>query len=212
VATSEHVPAKELAKTVIVIADDGSVMVVVPASHEVQISQLARALGAHAARLAEDPEFGPMFSDCELGAMPPFGNLYGLDVYAAEDESIVNVDPTEPRGAFIEMGVGTSVVAFMAPGLVVMADIRSVAEVQVGSSIQLGSLTGVITLDGERSLVAREQTVHFALEADGPWVVETAAALRWAQRLGAFQMGDAERAHVGLFASLAGRHGVRAQG
>jgi hypothetical protein len=52
---------KELARTVIVIADDRSVMVVVPASHEVQISQLARALGAHAARLAEDPEFGPMF-------------------------------------------------------------------------------------------------------------------------------------------------------
>jgi predicted polyphosphate/ATP-dependent NAD kinase len=126
--------------------------------------------------------------------------------------ALVNIDPTEPRGAFIEMGLGTNVVAFMAPGLVVMADIRSVAEVQVGSSIQLESLTGVITLDGERSLVAREQKVHFALEADGPWVVETAAALRWAQRLGAFQMGDAERAHVGLFASLAGRHGVRAQG
>ncbi|MDQ6671564.1 MAG: hypothetical protein M3069_12595 [Chloroflexota bacterium] len=114
----------------------------------------------------------------------------------------VNIDPTEPRGAFIEMGPGTSVVAFMAPGLVVTADMRSVREVRVGSSIQIGPLTGAITLDGERTLVAREQIVQFALEADGPWVVETAAALRWAQRLGAFQIGDAERAHVGLVSSL----------
>jgi Ala-tRNA(Pro) deacylase len=68
-------------------------MMVVPASHELQISQLAPALGAHAARRAEEPEFGPMFSDCELGAMPPFGNLYGLQVFAdvslAQEESIV---------------------------------------------------------------------------------------------------------------------------
>jgi predicted polyphosphate/ATP-dependent NAD kinase len=99
----------------------------------------------------------------------------------------VNIDPTEPRGAFIEMGPGMSVVAFMAPGLVVTADIRSVRDVRVGSSIRVGPLTGVITLDGERSLVVREQFVEFALDADGPWVVETAAALRWAQRLGAFR-------------------------
>jgi predicted polyphosphate/ATP-dependent NAD kinase len=99
----------------------------------------------------------------------------------------VNIEPTEPRGAFIEMGPGMSVVAFMAPGLVVTADIRSVRDVRVGSSIQVGPLTGVITLDGERSLVVREQFVEFALDADGPWVVETAAALRWAQRLGAFR-------------------------
>jgi predicted polyphosphate/ATP-dependent NAD kinase len=99
----------------------------------------------------------------------------------------VQIDPTEPRGAFIEMGQGTSVVAFMAPGLVVTADIRSVTEVQVGSCVEMGPVTGVVTLDGERSLVARAQPVHFTLEADGPWVIETTAALRWAQRLGAFR-------------------------
>jgi len=106
--------------------------------------------------------------------------------------AFVNIDPTEPRGAFIEMGRGTSVVALMAPGLVVTADIRSVREVRVGSSIQIGPLTGVITLDGERTFLAREQIVQFALEADGPWVVETAAALRWAQRLGAFHAPGGE--------------------
>jgi Ala-tRNA(Pro) deacylase len=93
VAASEHVPGKELAKTVIVIADGGSVMVVLPASYDVQISKLAAALRAREVRLADEREFGPTFPDCELGAMPPFGDLYGLDVYVdqtlAENESIV---------------------------------------------------------------------------------------------------------------------------
>jgi len=93
VAASEHVPGKELAKTVIVITDDRSVMVVVPASRNVQVSKLAAALGASHARLAEEKEFEALFPDCELGAMPPFGNLYGMDVYVdrmlAEDERIV---------------------------------------------------------------------------------------------------------------------------
>ncbi len=93
VAAAEHVPGKELAKTVIVITDDRSVMVVVPASRNVQVSKLAAALGASQARLAEEREFEALFPDCELGAMPPFGNLYGMDVYVdrmlAEDERIV---------------------------------------------------------------------------------------------------------------------------
>jgi Ala-tRNA(Pro) deacylase len=93
VAASEHVPGKELAKTVIVIIDDRSVMVIVPASRNIQVSRLANALGASQARLAEEKEFESLFADCEVGAMPPFGNLYGIDVYVdqtvAEDERIV---------------------------------------------------------------------------------------------------------------------------
>jgi Ala-tRNA(Pro) deacylase len=92
VAASEHVPAKELAKTVIVIADDRSVMVVVPASSEVQISQLARPLGAHAARLAEDPEFGPMFWTVSWERCRLRQSLRARRVrrrWLAEDESIV---------------------------------------------------------------------------------------------------------------------------
>jgi predicted polyphosphate/ATP-dependent NAD kinase len=106
--------------------------------------------------------------------------------------AFVNIGPTEPHGAFVEMGQGTSVVALMAPGLVVAADIRSVRDVWVGSTTQIGPLTGVITLDGERTLVARAHNVQFGLEADGPWVVDTAAALRWAQRLGAFRAGHGQ--------------------
>jgi predicted polyphosphate/ATP-dependent NAD kinase len=104
--------------------------------------------------------------------------------------ALVNIDATDQRGAFIEMGPGTSVLALMAPGLVVTADVRSATVVRVGSVIELGPLTGVITLDGERTLVAREHTVQFGLEADGPWVVDPAAALHWAQQLGAFNPGQ----------------------
>ncbi len=93
VAEIEHIPGNELAKTVIAIADARSVMVVLPATRNVQLSRLATALGASQARLAEEREFQTSFPDCEVGAMPPFGNLYGMDVYVdrtlAEDDSIV---------------------------------------------------------------------------------------------------------------------------
>jgi len=93
VAATEHVPPKDIAKSVVLMTDGRLAMVVLPASHELQISELARGLGVHEARLAEEIEFGPIFQDCEVGAMPPFGNLYGLPVYVdvslSEDESIV---------------------------------------------------------------------------------------------------------------------------
>jgi hypothetical protein len=100
--------------------------------------------------------------------------------------ALVDIEPTEPRGAFLEMGAGTSVLALIAPGLIVTTDVRSVIDVPVGSSIELGPLTGVVTLDGERTLTAHDEVVWFALEAGGPWVVDTPAALRWAQQLKAF--------------------------
>jgi Ala-tRNA(Pro) deacylase len=93
VAASEHVPGQEVAKTVIVIANGRTVMVVLPASYHVQLSKLASALQMSEARLANEAEFGPKFPDCEVGAMPPFGQLYGVEVYVdrtlAEDQSIV---------------------------------------------------------------------------------------------------------------------------
>jgi Ala-tRNA(Pro) deacylase len=82
VAASEHVPAREVAKAVIVMVDGQAVMVVLPASHELQFSELAQRLGAREVRLAEESEFAPLFPDCETGTMPPFGNLYGLPVFA----------------------------------------------------------------------------------------------------------------------------------
>jgi Ala-tRNA(Pro) deacylase len=80
VAASEHVPAQHVAKVVIAIAEAQTVMVVLPASHELDLGRLATELGAREAHLATESQFGPMFADCDVGAMPPFGNLYGMSV------------------------------------------------------------------------------------------------------------------------------------
>jgi Ala-tRNA(Pro) deacylase len=92
VAASEHLSPAHMAKTVIVVAGGQFCMVVLPASHDLQLTDLAREMGVQA-RLAVEAEFEPMFPDCEVGAMPPFGNLYGLpvlvDASLAESESIV---------------------------------------------------------------------------------------------------------------------------
>ena len=91
-AASAHIPGKELAKTVILKIDDKMVMAVLPASHWVDLELLEQATGADVVELANEQEFEDMFPDCEIGAMPPFGNLYGMDVYVssslADDEEI----------------------------------------------------------------------------------------------------------------------------
>lgn len=93
VAASEHISGEHLAKVVVAVADGRTVMLVLPASHLVQVSKLAWLLGSNDARLADEKDFAGLFSNCELGAMPPFGNLYGLPVYVdpamAEAETIV---------------------------------------------------------------------------------------------------------------------------
>ena len=92
VAASEHVPGKMLAKVVMVSADGGMAMLSLPAPYQVDLEKAAKMLGAEEARLAREEEFEGAFPDCEVGAMPPFGNLYGLPVYVeealAEDETI----------------------------------------------------------------------------------------------------------------------------
>lgn len=92
VAATEHVPGKMLAKTVMVLADEKMVMLALPAPYQVNLEKAGEVLGAEEVRLAEEEEFEGTFPDCELGAMPPFGNLYGLPVYVeealVEDETI----------------------------------------------------------------------------------------------------------------------------
>ncbi len=85
-AAVTHVPNKELAKTVIVKIDGVLAMVVLPASYAVDLSLLQAATGARSVSLAKESEFKDQFPECEIGAMPPFGNLYGMDVYV--DESL----------------------------------------------------------------------------------------------------------------------------
>ncbi len=77
----QHVSGKELAKVVMVVADNRMVMAVLPASHRIEIERLGELIGAQHIRVATEEEFKDIFPDCELGAMPPFGNLYHLEVW-----------------------------------------------------------------------------------------------------------------------------------
>ena len=94
VAATEHVPGRMFAKTVMVTADTGeAVMLILPAPYHVNPEKAAEALGTREVLLAEEGRFAEVFFDCEVGAMPPFGNLYDVPVYVdktlAEDETIV---------------------------------------------------------------------------------------------------------------------------
>jgi Ala-tRNA(Pro) deacylase len=92
IAASAHVPGRELAKTVIVKVDGKMAMAVLPASFKVDLQHLKEAAGAKSVELASEREFRDLFPGCETGGMPPFGNLYGMDVYVsgklAEDAEI----------------------------------------------------------------------------------------------------------------------------
>ncbi len=92
IAAHAHIPGKELAKTVMVNIDGAMAMAVLPASFNVDFASMENELGAIRVELATENEFRDLFPQCELGAMPPFGNLYGMPVYVArklaEDETI----------------------------------------------------------------------------------------------------------------------------
>ncbi len=81
VAAEEHVPGRIMAKTVVLVANDGFILAVLPAPLRVDVQALREALGKANLRLATESEFSAVFPDSETGAMPPFGNLYGLPVY-----------------------------------------------------------------------------------------------------------------------------------
>jgi len=92
VALSAHVQGKELAKTVIVKLDGKLAMAVLPSTRKVDIELLKKASGAGEALLTGEEEFKDSFPECDIGAMPPFGNLYGMAVYVddslSEDKEI----------------------------------------------------------------------------------------------------------------------------
>jgi len=84
VAASAHIPGKEMVKTVILKIDGDMKMAVLPSTHQVNFDLLKDALDSDNAELAAENEFKSLFPDCEVGAMPPFGNLYDMDTYVAE--------------------------------------------------------------------------------------------------------------------------------
>lgn len=93
VAAVEHVPGRLVAKVVMGMIDGKPTQLVLPAPHRVDLAKLRSALGANECRLALEEEFANLFPDCEVGAMPPFGNLYNVPVVAdrslTEDPKIV---------------------------------------------------------------------------------------------------------------------------
>lgn len=92
IAATTHIPGKELAKTVMVKIDGKIAMAVLPASYRVNLKLLHELTGAKTLELANEMEFKHLFPECEIGAMPPFGNLYDMEVFVAqslaEDEEI----------------------------------------------------------------------------------------------------------------------------
>jgi Ala-tRNA(Pro) deacylase len=88
-----HISGLEIAKVVIFKMDGRFAMAVMPAPHQIDLDRLKEATGAQRIELATEREFRNLFPDCEVGAMPPFGNLYGLPIYVAKplekDEYIV---------------------------------------------------------------------------------------------------------------------------
>jgi Ala-tRNA(Pro) deacylase len=84
VAASAHITGRELAKTVIVELDGEMAMAVLPANRKIVLQDLRDVTGSEQVKFASEEDFQRKFPDCETGAMPPFGNLYGMEVYVAE--------------------------------------------------------------------------------------------------------------------------------
>jgi len=83
IAASAHIRGRDMAKTVILMVDGEMVMAVLPANRKIVLSEFREALDAAQVTFASEEQFKGRFPDCEIGAMPPFGNLYGMKVYVA---------------------------------------------------------------------------------------------------------------------------------
>lgn len=84
IAASAHVSGKEMVKTLVVKLDGRLALVALPASEKVDLHQVKDTTGARHVELATEAEFGSRFPGCDVGAMPPFGNLYGMDTWVTD--------------------------------------------------------------------------------------------------------------------------------
>jgi Ala-tRNA(Pro) deacylase len=84
VAASAHIPGKNMAKAVMVKVDGAIKMVVLPSTHNVDFDLIKETNGAEKVELASEEEFESLFPGCEVGAMPPFGNLFDMETFVAE--------------------------------------------------------------------------------------------------------------------------------
>jgi Ala-tRNA(Pro) deacylase len=83
VAEAVHVTGRHFAKCVMVKIDGRLAQAVLPATDHVDLKRMAQSVGASAVELAKEDEFKDSFPDCEVGAMPPFGNLFGMEVFVS---------------------------------------------------------------------------------------------------------------------------------
>lgn len=92
IAQSMHIKGRKIAKTIMVFIDGKMAMAVLPANYSIDFDYFRKESGAKEIKLATEGQFTDMFPDCEVGAMPPFGNLYGMAVYVdqhlTDDEEI----------------------------------------------------------------------------------------------------------------------------
>ena len=92
IAAKQHFSGNEMAKVVMLEVDDNLVMGVIRGNDKISLNEVRDSLGARHVRLASEDEFIARFPECEIGAMPPFGNLFGLKVFVdaalAKDEYI----------------------------------------------------------------------------------------------------------------------------
>lgn len=100
IAAKQHVSGNEMAKVVMIEADERLVMGVVRGNDKINLHVVEESLGVRHARLATEDEFIARFPDCEIGAMPPFGNLFGVNVY---------VDPALAKDEYIYFNAGNHV-------------------------------------------------------------------------------------------------------
>ena len=84
IAAAAHIPGRMLAKSVMIKIKGELAMAVLPASHRVNFYRLKEVLGTDEVELASEEEFKDLFPECEVGAMPPLGNIYGLTVIASK--------------------------------------------------------------------------------------------------------------------------------
>jgi len=89
VARAAGLPGRQVAKVVMVVADGDWAMMVLPATYKLSTRKARKVLRARRVRIAQEEEFADLFPDCEIGAMPPFGDFYGLPLYV--DHSLMNV-------------------------------------------------------------------------------------------------------------------------
>ncbi len=82
-ARDTDTPSKEFAKSVLLLVDGKHALAVVPASRDIALSNVRDAVGARDVHLASEDDFETLCPDCEVGAAPPFGNLYDVPVYAS---------------------------------------------------------------------------------------------------------------------------------